>query len=195
MNKSESKYFSTAVRMDEALLALLQKKDFAYITVKEICETAGVNRSTFYLHYETVGDLLEESLSYIQEQFMSSFRGKQGVVPDIQDCSKQELMWIKPDYLRPYLQYIKDNQLLYRAVLENPAIFQSDKTYRRMFRDLFCPILDRFSVPSDERHYRITFYLKGIEGIIGEWLNGGCEQSVEKMITVIQNCIPDPDTI
>ena len=24
-----------------------------YITVKEICETAGVNRSTFYLHYET----------------------------------------------------------------------------------------------------------------------------------------------
>ena len=57
MNKSESKYFATAARMDEAFLELIEKKDFAYITVKEICEKAGVNRSTFYLHYETVSDV------------------------------------------------------------------------------------------------------------------------------------------
>ena len=63
MNKSESKYFNTAVRMDEALISLLARKDFAYITVREICETAGVNRSTFYLHYETMADLLSESVA------------------------------------------------------------------------------------------------------------------------------------
>ena len=34
MNKAESKYFNTAVKMDEALLELLEKKDFDYITVK-----------------------------------------------------------------------------------------------------------------------------------------------------------------
>ena len=38
MNKSESKYFNTARRMDEALIELLEKKDLEYITVKEICE-------------------------------------------------------------------------------------------------------------------------------------------------------------
>ena len=52
MNKNESKYFNTAVRMDKALIELLEKKDFEYITIKEICQAAGVNRSTFYLHYE-----------------------------------------------------------------------------------------------------------------------------------------------
>lgn len=36
MNKSESKYYHTACLMDEALLALLEKKDYGYITVKEI---------------------------------------------------------------------------------------------------------------------------------------------------------------
>ena len=46
MNRSESKYFVTAARMDAAFLALLEEKEFAYITVKEICEKAGVNRST-----------------------------------------------------------------------------------------------------------------------------------------------------
>ena len=42
MTRSESKYFATAARMDEAFLALLEEKDFAYITVKEIYEKAGV---------------------------------------------------------------------------------------------------------------------------------------------------------
>ena len=70
MNRSESKYFSTAVKMDKAFLELLEKKDFANITVKEICENAGVNRSTFYLHYETIVDLLDESSQYIINQFI-----------------------------------------------------------------------------------------------------------------------------
>ena len=58
MNKNESKYFNTAIKMDEALITLLEKKDFEYITIREICATAGVNRSTFYLHYENTADLL-----------------------------------------------------------------------------------------------------------------------------------------
>lgn len=71
MNRSESKYFATAAKMDEAFLSLLEKKDFEYITVKEICAAAGVNRSTFYLHYETVGDLLAECTKYMNERFLA----------------------------------------------------------------------------------------------------------------------------
>ena len=52
MNKNESKYFNTAILFDEALIYLLENKDIEYITIKEICNKAGVNRSTFYLHYE-----------------------------------------------------------------------------------------------------------------------------------------------
>lgn len=52
MNKNESKYYNTALLMDEALIQLLEKKEFEYISIKEICEKAGVNRSTFYLHYD-----------------------------------------------------------------------------------------------------------------------------------------------
>lgn len=189
MNKSESKYFNTAARMDEAFLKLLQKKDFEYITVKEICEMAGVNRSTFYLHYENIGDLLAESLCYMQDKFSMSFNGEQGSVPNIQDCPKQELIWITPKYLYPYLNFIKDNRQLYLAAIERPNVFQSHKTYRAMFQHLFEPVLERFSVPADERHYRMTFYLKGVSGIIEEWIKAGCKDSVEQMITVICNCI------
>ena len=68
MNRSESKYFNTALRMDEALAALLEKKDFEYITVKEICDAAGVNRSTFYLHYENTRDMLDETVVLLSRE-------------------------------------------------------------------------------------------------------------------------------
>ena len=67
MNKSQSKYFNTAMKMDEALITLLEKKDFEFISIKEICDTAGVNRSTFYLHYDNTLDPVDERpLAYLK---------------------------------------------------------------------------------------------------------------------------------
>lgn len=39
---------------------LLKKKPIQEITVREICERTGINRSTFYNHYQDVYDLLEQ---------------------------------------------------------------------------------------------------------------------------------------
>ena len=69
MNKQDSKYKYTASLMDEALLQLLEKKGYEYITVKELCQKAGVNRSTFYLHYESMNDLLEETIITTKKRF------------------------------------------------------------------------------------------------------------------------------
>lgn len=73
MNKSESKYFNTAQRMDEALIDLLAKKSLDFITVKEICEKAGVNRTTFYLHYETISDLLSKTMEFVNKRFLAYY--------------------------------------------------------------------------------------------------------------------------
>lgn len=73
MNKAESKYFNTALLMDKALIELMAKKSLEFITVKEICEKAGVNRSTFYLHYETISDLLSETLEFTMKEFICAF--------------------------------------------------------------------------------------------------------------------------
>ena len=81
MNKSESKYFNTALRMDEALIELLEHKDLEYITVKELCQQAGVNRSTFYLHYDTISDLLNETMETINQRFLSYFSLRGGEFP------------------------------------------------------------------------------------------------------------------
>ena len=56
----------------EALIELLSKKDLQHISVKRICENADLNRSTFYLHYETIEELLEEFTNEEMKQIWTS---------------------------------------------------------------------------------------------------------------------------
>lgn len=190
MNKSESKYFATAVRMDEAFLALLDKKDFAYITVKEICEAAGVNRSTFYLHYETMADLLSESVSHMNEQFLAYMKkDSESFFTKLQDCPLDELYLVTPEYLTPYLEYIEKNRRLFRTATENAAVLGMDKSYDGMFSHVFTPILDRYGVPQKDRRYIMAFYIQGLMAIIMEWLRSDCAEPVAYIVDMIQGCV------
>lgn len=102
MNKSESKYFNTALRLDEALIALLEQKDLEYITVKEICRQAGVNRSTFYLHYETISDLVNETMEMINQRFLSYFpQQKEAILNNLESRGRDELILVTREYLLP----------------------------------------------------------------------------------------------
>ena len=152
MNKSESKYFNTAVRFNKALLSLLEKKPFEYITVSEICKTAGVNRSTFYLHYETISDLLNETTQYLLNGFLSYFStDTQSVVLNLNNCVLDELVFICDKYLTPYLNYIKDHKEVFKVVLAQNKLLGFEDVYKRMFENIFNPILARFHYPSDIR--------------------------------------------
>lgn len=190
MNRSESKYFATAARMDEAFLSLLEKKDFEYITVKEICETAGVNRSTFYLHYETVGDLLAESAQHMFGDFIAHMKEHEvGILPRIRDCTLAELDLMTPAYLKPYLAYVRKNRRLFRTAMKNAVALRLDEAYDRLFRQIFVPILTRFRVLPEEQGYMMAFYIRGLSAIIDAWVKNDCADPEERVLSVMRRCV------
>ena len=195
MNKSESKYFNTAIKMDLALISLLKKKPFDYITVSEICKEAGVNRSTFYLHYETVGDLLQETARYLLDDFLAYFStDAKAVAFNLMDCELSDLIFVCDKYLSPYLTYIKDHKEIFgTALLYNQALGFED-VYKRMFDNIFNPILERFHYDSGNRQYIILYYLNGINAIILEWLRNGCDMSIQEISEIISICIYGKDS-
>ena len=190
MNKNESKYFATAQKMDEALIALLEKKEFAYITVSEICKMAGVNRSTFYLHYETTQDLLKETTEYIINKHLAyySFDVKK-IRLRFESAKPQELIFITEKYLNPYLTFIKENQKIFTLAIKEFNTMKFGNVYENMFVHIFSPILERFNVPNSKREYIMKFYLNGVFGIIMEWLGGGCKDEISEIIKIIEDCI------
>ena len=194
MNKSESKYFNTAMKMDLALISLLKKKPLAYITVSEICKEAGVNRSTFYLHYETLDDLLAETTRYLLDNFLAYFStDAKAIALNIKDCELSDLIFICDKYLSPYLSFVKDHREIFAtALLYNQALGFGD-VYHRMFDSIFNPILERFHYPSSNRQYVMMYYLSGVHAIILEWLRNGCDKSIQEISEIISICIYGKD--
>lgn len=190
MNKSESKYFNTALAMDNALIALLEVKDLEYITVKEICEKAGVNRSTFYLHYETITDLVNEAMESVDTRFLSYFaQDTKDIWDKINGNELNELILITQDYLKPYLRFISDNRNVYRASFRNPNNMQANIRYGNLKKYILEPILEKFGVSGKIQQYYIVYYIEGIAAIIKEWLNRDCSDSVEVIAAVIEECV------
>ena len=190
MNKSESKYFNTALRMDEALIALLEKKDLEYITVKEICHQSGVNRSTFYLHYESIAELLDETMEMINQRFLSYFpQEEEAVLGDMEHRELNDLVFVTQEYLLPYLRFIQGNKKVYRAAFRNPSSMQANARYGVLKQRILDPILERFEIPAARRPYYIAYYVEGIAAIVKEWLRHDCGDSVEMIAAIIESCV------
>ncbi len=189
MNKKESRYFCTAEKMDRALVELLEKKDFEYITIKEICEKAGVNRSTFYLHYENTSDLLREATRYVVDGFLAYFEGidKRSTL-NIETCEQNALFFMREEYVLPYLSYIKENARVFKTALGHIGTMGLEEYYARMFREFFAPLLARFNVPETRRPYVMKFYLTGVTAIAMEWLRNGCREPIETICQIIIEC-------
>ncbi len=198
MNKSESKYYNTACLMDEALILLLEKKDFEYITVKEICDKAGVNRSTFYLHYDSMTDLLEESAQYFLKNFYIRMQetddfnmadGERGINTHIRQVPKEDLYLVTPKYLTPYLEFIRDNKRIYSTALKHVKLFGWVNTFDYMYEKIFSPILDRFGVSEAAKPYLVKFYINGLIAIVNEWIKNDCKESVDEITDIINTCM------
>lgn len=191
MNKAESKYFHTARRMDEALLSLLSEKELAYITVKELCHRAGVNRSTFYLHYESIADLLEETIAMVNDRFAITVPGSEPPSSsiDIENASPEELFFITDQYLLPYLESIRENRHVYKAIHDQMGTFGAESAYQRFFQAVFSPILSRFGVEREQHAYIMTFYRHGLVAVLMKWVEGGCAEESAQIAQIIKLCV------
>ena len=178
MGRQESKYLTTASFMDEALLLLLEQKEYERITVKEVCRKAGVNRTTFYLHYENMNDLLEETIGMVNERFKEALSA---ISAD--DPSREVLTSEK--YLRPYLGFIKENMRIYRVIHQHDHLFRSQKTFDSFYQSIFSPALTHFGVEENKKKYVFAFYTQGTLAIIGKWLEDDCREEIDTIIDLI----------
>ena len=189
MNKNESKYFNTAKKMNDALITLLETKEFEYISIKEICHIANVNRSTFYLHYSNMNDLLEETIKSLNLSFNSHFNSRENENTIISKDNLEDLLLINDDNLIPYLNFIKENKNIYKVLKNHPQLFNANKTYEQMFRKLFVPIMNRFGLDEKWHKYLMDFYISGLTSIVLDWVYDDCKIPVQEVSEFIKGLI------
>ena len=75
-NNRRVRFTRSALR--EALIDLILEKPLVSITVKDICARADINRSTFYLHFKDVTDILRTTEDEIISTCASTRRRTNG---------------------------------------------------------------------------------------------------------------------
>ena len=81
MNFTDLRIIKTQERLQNALLELLEAKDLKAITVKEICDIAGISRNAFYQHYSYKEDLYDQMVAQATERIRDS------LIPIVPDAS------------------------------------------------------------------------------------------------------------
>ena len=187
MDKAQSKFFNTALKMNDALFELLENNDFNQITISQICQKAGVNRSTFYAHYNNTYDLLEETHQNFVSRFFSIYELR---VSEIESLSAENSIFITAKYLVPYLEFIKKNKKLFKLYFNNLKTFMPDDVFKELIDKVFIPILKKHDITDKTViEYMAQYYLMGITAITLKWLERDCIDDVKFVCEVITTCV------
>ena len=153
-----------------------------------------MNRSTFYLHYETISDLVNETLEMINQRFLSYFPQQEDeVLGNMDRRERKDLVLVTREYLLPYLHFIRDNKKVYRAAFRNPSSMQAHIRYGELKQHILGPILERFEIPAAHHPYYMAYYVEGIIAIVKEWLRQDCADEVEMIAGIIESCVRPRD--
>lgn len=142
--------------LKDALISIMQTTPFDRITVKRLCEEAGINRTTFYLHYPDTETLLTEIEDDIIAFAMELVNGH--------DTSSQS----KPEIFS-FLNYVQSNMLRFKVLL---SFDDSDKFVQRISDEIIEGAKEKFpySVPNEKVNLLMHFAMVSGLAVIHEWV-------------------------
>lgn len=73
--KTDRRVRKTRAQLRAGLATLMQKKSIKEITVKELVEEVDINRSTFYLHYADIYQMLESIENELMDEIQKTIQG------------------------------------------------------------------------------------------------------------------------
>ncbi|MBQ3335079.1 MAG: TetR/AcrR family transcriptional regulator [Eubacteriaceae bacterium] len=164
MNFTDLRVQRTREQLQNALLTLLETKELKKITVKEICDEAGISRNAFYQHFGYKEDLYDNMVTRATERIRGALAP---IVPDITA--------IKQDTIDIYAKGIIDaicevRELLYVMLKRDDGLFMRQLT-DLIFDQFLTNALPFFNTEdTEELRLYYEFLAAGIAAFIIKWI-------------------------
>lgn len=169
--KLDRRVLVTKTLLQRALAELMSERPISKISVREICQTAGVNRSTFYGHYADQYDLLRQIECEVIENleiYLAHYT--------------DDRMPIKEGNLKGILEYAKENARLFTMLLQEKS-FQED-----LFK-LVKIVPFQYETQGWEKKYILDFAISGCISTLHKWLKEGTPEPPTEMAALILKLI------
>lgn len=174
--KSPQRRTLTKRLIREAMLELLKTKSIQKISVRELCDAAGINRTTFYNHYDGTYEVLAE----IEERFLAQLSTEETPVERTMDLEHHiELLCTR-------LQKNREVSLL---LLENNADphFSEKLMTIRSCGNVWKKLGDAYT--EEEQLLLGDFLSSGAYALVFRWLKNGCLQTPEHVAELLTKTI------
>ena len=125
----------------------------------------------------------------VHQRFQHSLPPAELGAPSIETAQPHALFFITDQYLFPYLDFVRENKAIYKAIHDQMGTFGAETTYQQFFQRLFSPILSRFGVPRELHGYIMAFYRHGLVAVLMQWVEDGCVEEPQQIARVIKLCV------
>ena len=147
--------------LSDALIQLMREKDFEKISIKEIADTAGVGRATWFRNYTSKN----EALTFKFVQVWNRWADEHAIaVRDRFDLANAKNFFQFNYEIKHILE------IVYTSNMQS-AIY--DAFYQVM--------MPQYGANAKEC-YQARFYSYGLFGLLDEWIKRGFKESVEEMV-------------
>ena len=157
-----------------ALLALLEEKgEIEKISVRELCERAELNRSTFYAHYSEPREVLSEA----EEEILIE------TAEHIKKIGAQATGGGK-EFLSSFLRYIREHDHVFRVLLVTAA----DPAFKSRFMQLsLISLFEHMQLKMDEekQQYIYSYLLNGSFGVLTQWIRSDYAAAVPELVELL----------
>ena len=157
-----------------AVLELLEEKGgIEKISVRELCEKAELNRSTFYAHYAEPREVLQEAEDEIMTETAEHIK-----------MIGEQMTGGGKEYLSSFLRHIRDNDKVFRVLLVTAA----DPAFKNRFMQI--SVLNLFehmqlTMDADKQQYIYSYLLNGSFGILTQWIRSDYAVSIEEIVDLL----------
>lgn len=165
----------TRMVLKQSLMQLLKEKPISTITVKEVCEVADINRSTFYSHFKDQFDLLNQIEGEIIED-MNKTLSKYNYNKEEEALQMTEKL----------LEYVAANSDVCRTLLSEHGDANFQKRVMKVAHDYTVKNwMSMSDIDSEISEYLSLFAVSGGIQVIKNWLNNGMEKSPKEMAVIM----------
>ena len=182
-NKIDLRIIKTNKVLFEALITLMEQKDFEKIKISDICDQALINRSTFYAHYEDKYDLLLAMINDLKNNLERQLKENKE-----EDISKNYFM----ELLKILINHVDEKREIYNSILKN------DKNWIVMdflidvsYRDLTSRLKNNNIISIIPIDVITKFYIGGIVNIGVDWIKNKNKYTKEELLLYFDKLIPD----
>ena len=157
--------------LEASLKKLLLKKPLDKITISDIADDCGMNRMTFYYHFQDIYDLIDWSFAEEAEKILA---GK-----------KSYETW-QEGYLQLFLSILENKPLImnvYRTVSREQLEQYLFKVSYRLLRDVVEEEDKERVVSEEDKDFIANFYKYAYVGLILDWIQRDMKENPEKIIS------------